>query len=102
MDVADDELINDSVEFWLDDSVEVFIDADNSKSETYGENDYQYNFSWDSSAPTMGETKHNKTEGVQYAFDRDRRRLSPGGQAALVDAGDHAERRHARSGSTST
>ncbi|MGE5296641.1 MAG: sugar-binding protein, partial [Solirubrobacterales bacterium] len=70
VDVKDNELINDSVEFWLDDSVEVFIDADNCKAETYGDNDYQYNFAWDSSAPSMGETKHNKTEGVQYAFDR--------------------------------
>lgn len=70
VDVKDDELINDSVEFWLDDSVEVFIDADNSKSQTYGPGDYQYYFAWDSSAPSMGETKHNKTDGVKYAFDR--------------------------------
>ncbi len=70
VDVTDDELINDSVEFWLDDSIEVFIDADNAKAETYGDDDYQYNFAWDGSAPAMGETKHNKTEGVQYAFDK--------------------------------
>jgi tetratricopeptide (TPR) repeat protein len=70
VDVKDNELINDSVEFWLDDSVEVFVDADNCKADTYGDNDYQYNFAWDSSAPSMGEGKHNKTEGVQYAFDR--------------------------------
>lgn len=70
VDVKDDELINDSVEFWLDDSVEIFVDADNSKSETYGEDDYQFNFAWDGSAPSLGETKHNKTDGVQYAFDR--------------------------------
>ncbi len=70
VDVKDDELINDSVEFWLDDSVEIFIDADNSKSQTYGPGDYQYHFAWDSSAPSMGETKHNKTGGVKYAFAR--------------------------------
>jgi hypothetical protein len=70
VDVKDNELINDSVEVWLDDSVEVFVDADNCKADTYGDNDYQYNFAWDSSAPSMGETKHNKTDGVQYAFDR--------------------------------
>jgi tetratricopeptide (TPR) repeat protein len=70
VDVKDEELINDSVEFWLDDSVEVFIDADNSKSETYGPGDYQYHFAWDRSAPSMGETKHNRTDGVKYAFDR--------------------------------
>ncbi|MEN6427966.1 MAG: sugar-binding protein [Phycisphaerales bacterium] len=68
VDVADEELVNDSDEFWLDDTVEVFLDADNSKSDSYEDNDYQYNFSWDSSSPTMGETKHDKTEGVKYAF----------------------------------
>jgi tetratricopeptide (TPR) repeat protein len=70
VDVKDDERINDSVEFWLDDGVEVFVDADNSKSDTYGDNDYQFNFAWDGSAPSMGETKRNKTDGVRYAFDR--------------------------------
>lgn len=70
VDVSDDELINDSVESWLDDSVEVFIDADNAKAQTYGDNDYQYSFAWDASAPTLSETKHNKTDGVQYAFDK--------------------------------
>ncbi len=68
VDVTDSKLVNDSDEFWLDDTVEVFLDADNSKSTTYGDNDYQYYFSWDSSAPSMGETKHDKTAGVRYAF----------------------------------
>ncbi len=68
VDVADDKLVNDSDEFWLDDAVEVFLDADNSKSESYEDGDYGYNFSWDASAPTLGETKHDQTEGVKYAF----------------------------------
>ncbi|MEN6578236.1 MAG: sugar-binding protein [Phycisphaerales bacterium] len=68
VDVADEKLVNDSDEFWLDDTVEVFLDADNSKSDSYEDNDYQYNFSWDGSSPSMGETKHDKTEGVKYAF----------------------------------
>lgn len=68
VDVTDDKLVNDSDDFWLDDTVEVFLDADNSKSNSYDEDDYQYNFSWDSSSPTLGETKHDKTEGVKYAF----------------------------------
>jgi len=70
VDVADDRLTSDSMEFWLDDGVEVFIDADNSKSNVYGENDYQYHFDWDGSSPAVGETHHNKTAGVQYAFAR--------------------------------
>ena len=53
---------------YQDDSVEVFIDADNSKAAKYGENDYQYIFVWDKTTPIMQETKHNRTEGVQYAM----------------------------------
>ncbi len=68
--VADDQLVSDSTEPWLDDGVEVFIDADNSKSNTYGDDDYQFHFDWDSSAPAMGENHHNKTTGVEYAFAR--------------------------------
>jgi hypothetical protein len=68
--VTDDQLVSDSVESWLDDGVEIFIDADNSKSNVYGDNDYQFHFDWDSTAPTLGESHHNQTAGVQYAFAR--------------------------------
>jgi tetratricopeptide (TPR) repeat protein len=71
VDVIDDKAVKDSVEYWLDDSVEVFIDADNSKSDTYGDNDYQYHFTWEgsqfTSAHSMGETHHNRTQGVVVA-----------------------------------
>ena len=70
VDVTDDELVNDSAEFWLDDTVEIYLDADNSKDPTYGQNDYQYWFAWDSASPEMGETRHQKTEEVAYAFAR--------------------------------
>jgi hypothetical protein len=70
VDVTDDVLKHDSVESWNDDSVEVFIAADNNKSSVYGDKDYQYHFDWDEKAPTMGEVHHNKTNGVQYAFAR--------------------------------
>jgi tetratricopeptide (TPR) repeat protein len=68
VDVTDDRLTRDSTDFWQDDAVEVFIDAGNDKSDTYGDDDYQYHFSWDASSPSMAETKHGKTSGVQYAF----------------------------------
>ena len=55
VDVIDDELKNDSVEFYYDDTIEVFIDADNSRDSGYGENDYTYNFNWDSTSPSMEE-----------------------------------------------
>ncbi|MFH1372111.1 MAG: sugar-binding protein [Planctomycetota bacterium] len=68
VDVADDVLKSDSEEYWQDDSVEIFIDADNSKSSEYGENDYQYGFKWAKTAPAVQETRHNRTEGVQFAI----------------------------------
>ena len=68
--VVDESLRNDSDEFWLDDSVEVFIDADNSKSAEYGDNDYQYYFEWAETNPEMGEFKHGRIEGVEFAAKR--------------------------------
>jgi len=70
VEVKDEDLRNDSDEFWQDDSVEVFIDADNSKSDSYDNDDYQYHFDWDATSPAMGEDKHQKTEGVKYAFSK--------------------------------
>ncbi len=68
VDVADDDLQNDSEEFWLDDGVEIFLDADNSKSGSYGDNDYQYFFGWDASSPTMGKGGNEQDDGTKYAF----------------------------------
>jgi hypothetical protein len=65
--VTDDSLKNDSDEFWLDDAAEVFIDADNSKSGSYGSNDYQFHFGWAEANPSMGESQHNQTQGVEFA-----------------------------------
>ncbi|MHC4426045.1 MAG: sugar-binding protein, partial [Planctomycetota bacterium] len=70
VDVADDSLKNDSDEYWLDDGVEVFIDADNSKSDDYGDNDYQYYFEWAEANPGMGEFKHGRITGVEFAIER--------------------------------
>jgi hypothetical protein len=67
VDVTDDNLKNDSSDFWLDDCVEVFIDADNSKSGSYGDNDYQFHFGWAEANPSMGESQHNQTEGVEFS-----------------------------------
>ena len=70
VDVTDDDLRNDSDEFWLDDSVEVFIDADNSRSDSYDDNDYQYHFGWDAVSPALGEAHHGNMRGVEAAFAR--------------------------------
>lgn len=68
VEVADDDLCSDSAEFWLDDGVEIFLSADNSRSGRYGDNDYQYYFKWRPTSPVMGESKHGKTDGVEFAF----------------------------------
>jgi len=65
--VMDESLKNDSDEFYLDDCVEIFVDSDNSKSPGYGDNDYQYFFKWAEANPQMGETRHGKTDGVEFA-----------------------------------
>jgi tetratricopeptide (TPR) repeat protein len=69
VDVTDDILKNDSAEPYNDDSVEVFIDAKNSKSPKYGETDYAYIFRCDKANPEIRENSHNRTEGVQCATE---------------------------------
>ncbi len=71
VDVTDDNLKNDSGvdEWWYDDSVEVYIDADNSKSNQYDDDDAQYHFDWDATNPTMGtHQQHGRTENVEFAM----------------------------------
>jgi hypothetical protein len=70
VEVKDEDLRNDSDEFWQDDSVEVFVDADNSKSDSFGDNDYHYRFDWDATSPAMDEMRHQKTNGVKYAISK--------------------------------
>lgn len=78
VDVADDDLRNDSDEFWLDNGLEIFIDADHSKAGEFDDNDYQYHFGWDATSPAQGESKQGNTNGVEVAF-------------AKTDAGYRAE-----------
>jgi hypothetical protein len=68
VDVTDDVLKNDASNPWDNDSVEVYIDATNSKAASYGPTDYQYFFVWDKTSPKIYEQKQNRIEGVQYAM----------------------------------
>ncbi len=65
--VNDENLRHDSDDFYQDDAVEIFIDADNSKSDSYGDNDFHYYFRWDKSSPAMGEYNGKSDEGVEFA-----------------------------------
>jgi len=62
--VADASLIN-GVNDYNGDSIELYIDADNSKNTTYGANDFQYILGWGHSAIT--EYAHSATSGVTFA-----------------------------------
>ncbi len=68
VDVNDDELKHDSPEFYFDDGVEVFIDADNSKATSHGDNDHTYDFVWDAATPVMGKRGEAVNDGTQFAF----------------------------------
>jgi hypothetical protein len=68
VDVTDDKLVNDSTDYYQDDAVEVFIDADYCRANAYGDKDYRYHFDWDATTPAMGEAQHDKTAGVQYVL----------------------------------
>ncbi len=67
VEVTDDQRQGDSDEFWQDDGIEVFIDADNSKSSEYGSGDYQFYFSWKDDWATVGEARGNGTTGVKLS-----------------------------------
>ena len=69
VEVTDDFQRNDSgVSTWHDDSVEIYVDANNDKPTGYGSNDYQYRFTWNGSLLTIQETKHGAVLGVNAAW----------------------------------
>ncbi|NQV42505.1 MAG: T9SS type A sorting domain-containing protein [Candidatus Marinimicrobia bacterium] len=69
VEVNDEVLINDSGAGWyMDDGVEVFIDADNSSGGTYdGINDFQFGFRWDDDVIKIGNNSVNNTAGIEFA-----------------------------------
>jgi hypothetical protein len=83
VDVTDDTLVNDTshdqsitlpsgsttVPWWYDDCIEVYIDADNSKSNQYDNDDAQYHFDWDRTHPTIGtHEQHGRMENIEFAM----------------------------------
>jgi gliding motility-associated-like protein len=61
--INDDVVRFDGGNPWDDDGVEVFIDMGNDKNTSYGANDFQYAFVWNSG---ITEYKHNATSGVTF------------------------------------
>ncbi len=68
VEINDDSIINDSNgEWYKDDCVEVFIDADNSSDATYdGVNDFQLGFRWDDPVIQIGNNSVNNITGISY------------------------------------
>ncbi|NLU39516.1 MAG: cadherin-like domain-containing protein [Bacteroidales bacterium] len=66
VDVNDDSKINDSGEVWQDDAVEIYIDINNDKGESYGNNDFQYTFRWNDATI---HSNNGGTEGIQFAMN---------------------------------
>ncbi|MGA3284066.1 MAG: sugar-binding protein [Verrucomicrobiota bacterium] len=69
VDVTDGILQHDpALKLHESDGIEIYLDATDSKSASFGESDYQYVFIWDKTVPEMKELKHNRTNGVRYAL----------------------------------
>jgi len=85
VDVTDDKLVADTVPdqpvvvpsgsstvpWWYDDSVEIYLDADNAKASEYGQHDAQIRFNWNATKPTMRIYNQNKEihlEGIEFAM----------------------------------
>jgi len=73
VEVKDEMLRHDSTynRSWEDDSVEVYVDGDNSKRISVDENDHQYCFRWYTQVETPRAQHHGEPslEGVEYAVD---------------------------------
>ena len=70
VDVVDETHISDSKELWADDSIEIYIDADASRSETYDEfNDYHLTFRLgDPKISIGGKTPKEGIKDIQYSM----------------------------------
>ena len=67
MDVTDSTLTHNPELGWqFSDNAILYIDATNSKSDSYGPTAYEYAFCWDAVSPSMSENKHGRTEDVVY------------------------------------
>ena len=66
VEVLDDRKVRNQVNPWLDDSVEVYLDGDASRGDTYDDrDDHQYVFVWND--PTLHEPKGETRPGVRFA-----------------------------------
>ncbi len=66
VEVLDDRVVKNQVNPWLDDSVEVYVDGDGSRGDTYDDrDDHQYVFVW--SDPEVHDVKGEARPGIRFA-----------------------------------
>ncbi len=71
VEVTDNTLHKDSPDsqWWKDDSIEIFIDADNSKDGTYdGVNDFQYGLRYNDGTVRIGTNSVNQSTGIEFSI----------------------------------
>lgn len=66
-DINDDTRVNDSPDIYEDDGVEVYVDINNDKSQTYGANDAQYTFAWDNGTTVGVLPEGRSTTAITYS-----------------------------------
>jgi hypothetical protein len=67
-DVDDNALVKDSDNIYDDDAVEVYIDINNDKASTYGNNDFQYTFAWDRGTTVGVLPSGRSTSNITYSI----------------------------------
>ncbi len=68
--VHDEDLNNTSIDWWNDDSVEIFLDADASRGTSYdGVNDYQFGFRWSDTTLHYGPNSATLIDDSVVVFD---------------------------------
>jgi hypothetical protein len=63
--VSDEKLVNDGPNVYDDDGIEIYVDMGNTKTTTYGSNQFQYAFRWNDTK--VYENIHSATGGVTFA-----------------------------------
>ncbi len=67
VEVTDESLVNDSGAAWDDDSVEIYMDGDDSKGTSYdGVNDFQWAFRWNDGTVHVGTNSVDDTTGIVF------------------------------------
>ncbi|MFO8007047.1 MAG: sugar-binding protein, partial [Candidatus Brocadiia bacterium] len=67
IEVTDETQVNDSADAWDDDSIELYLDGDNSKGTSYdGVNDFQWVFRWNDGTVHVGTNSVNDTTGIVF------------------------------------